>query len=408
MSHLFSICSFNVIAMNLKVLIQLFIMVILMTIAGCKPDIEEPEINPPDTEEPDDEDPDNEDTDDENAALVLVAAIHFTSDKDAQLIVIQASGDWSISAAESWIQCTQTSGKGKTGILVGATANNGFQRKSNLIISSGTRKDTVVVSQAGAPKINISVGEVTFNMVLVEAGSFVRSAYGSSYYTHTVELDSFYIADVEVTNALCKAVTGVLPYDTMTTSAKDNPIYTAASLPVSHISYQDIVTHFLPALKQKTQFDFRLPTEAEWEMAARGGKYSKQYIYAGSNQIDEIAWTDSNSGSKKHPVGLLKSNELGLYDMSGNVSEWCSDWYDSYPNETVKNPQGPASGELRVIRGGNYFSSAFIENVECRTDYRGYLIPSCYEVAWPGTEYERVSFRCETVGFRLALSVPKN
>lgn len=395
--------------MNLKVLIQLFIMVILMTIAGCKPDIEEPEINPPDTEEPDDEDPDNEDTDDENAALVLVAAIHFTSDKDAQLIVIQASGDWSISAAESWIQCTQTSGKGKTGILVGATANNGFQRKSNLIISSGTRKDTVVVSQAGAPKINISVGEVTFNMVLVEAGSFVRSAYGSSYYTHTVELDSFYIADVEVTNALCKAVTGVLPYDTMTTSAKDNPIYTAASLPVCHISYQDIVTHFLPALKQKTLYDFRLPTEAEWEMAARGGKYSKQYIYAGSNQIDEIAWTDSNAGWIKHPAGTLKPNELGLYDMSGNVSEWCSDWYGDYPNETVKNPQGPATGDLRVIRGGNFISSAsFSDNVQCRTDYREYLVPSCYEVTWPGTEYERVSFRCETVGFRLALSVPKN
>ncbi len=406
---MFSICSYYIIAMNLKVLIQLFIMVILMTIAGCKPDIEEPEINPPDTEEPDDEDPDNEDPDDENAALVLVAAIHFTCDKDAQLIVIQTSGDWSISAAESWIQCTQTSGKGKTGILVGATANNGFQRKSNLIISSGTRKDTVVVSQAGAPKINISVGEVTFNMVLVEAGSFVRSAYGSSYYTHTVELDSFYIADVEVTNALCKAVTGVLPYDTMTTSAKDNPIYTAASLPVCHISYQDIVTHFLPALKQKTLYDFRLPTEAEWEMAARGGKYSKQYIYAGSNQIDEIAWTDSNAGWIKHPAGTLKPNELGLYDMSGNVSEWCSDWYGDYPNETVKNPQGPATGDLRVIRGGNFISSAsFSDNVQCRTDYREYLVPSCYEVTWPGTEYERVSFRCETVGFRLALSVPKN
>jgi formylglycine-generating enzyme required for sulfatase activity len=385
--------------MNFKVLIQLFILVIFMTIVSCKPDINEPEITLPDTENPDDE----------NTALVLVSSIHFTSDKDAQLIVIQASGDWNISAAESWIQCTQTSGKGKTGILVGATANNGFQRKSNLIISSGTRKDTVVVSQAGAPKIKISVGEVTFNMVLVEAGSFVRSAYGSSYYTHTVELDSFYIADVEVTNALWKAVTGVLPYDTMTNSAKDNPIYTAASLPVSHISHQDIVTHFLPALKQKTLFDFRLPTEAEWEMAARGGKYSKQYIYAGSNQIDEVAWTYSNSGSIKHPAGTLKPNELGLYDMSGNVNEWCNDWYGDYPNETVKNPQGPATGNLKVIRGGNYNSSSlFSDNVECRTDYRGYLIPSCYEVVWPGTEYERINYRCETVGFRLALSVPKN
>lgn len=398
MLYYFPICSIIVSTMNIKVLIQLFILVILLTIAGCKPEIEDAINDPPDTEDPDEE----------LGELAAVSTILFTSTKDAQLLIINTKENWSITTDVDWVQCTQTTGKGKTGILVGVISNPDFQRKGNLRITSGSRQHDIAISQAGASKINITVGEVTFNMVLVEAGSFTRSAYGSSNYTHTVELDSFYIADVEVTNALCKAVTGVLPYDTMTTSAKDNPIYTAASLPVSHISYQDIVTHFLPALKQKTLYDFRLPTEAEWEMAARGGKYSKQYIYAGSNQIDEIAWTDSNSGSKKHPVGLLKSNELGLYDMSGNVSEWCSDWYDSYPNETVKNPQGPATGELRVIRGGNYFSSAFIENVECRTDYRGYLIPSCYEVAWPGTEYERVSFRCETVGFRLALSVPKN
>lgn len=398
MLYYFPICSIIVSTMNIKVLIQLFILVILLTIAGCKPEIEDAINDPPDTEDPDEE----------LGELAAVSTILFTSTKDAQLLIINTKENWSITTDVDWVQCTQTTGKGKTGILVGVISNPDFQRKGNLRITSGSRQHDIAISQAGASKINITVGEVTFNMVLVEAGSFTRSAYGSSYYTHTVELDSFYIADVEVSNALFKAVIGSLPYDTMTTSAKDNPLYTATLLPVSHISYHDIVTHFLPALERKTQFDFRLPTEAEWEMAARGGKYSKQYIYAGSNQIDEIAWTDSNSGSKKHPVGLLKSNELGLYDMSGNVSEWCSDWYDSYPNETVKNPQGPATGELRVIRGGNYFSSAFIENVECRTDYRGYLIPSCYEVAWPGTEYERVSFRCETVGFRLALSVPKN
>lgn len=398
MLYYFPICSIIVSTMNIKVLIQLFILVILLTIAGCKPEIEDAINDPPDTEDPDEE----------LGELAAVSTILFTSTKDAQLLIINTKENWSITTDVDWVQCTQTTGKGKTGILVGVISNPDFQRKGNLRITSGSRQHDIAISQAGASKINITVGEVTFNMVLVEAGSFTRSAYGSSYYTHTVELDSFYVADVEVSNALFKAVIGSLPYDTMTTSAKDNPLYTATLLPVSHISYHDIVTHFLPALERKTQFDFRLPTEAEWEMAARGGKYSKQYIYSGSNQIDEIAWTYSNSGSKKHPVGSLKPNELGLYDMSGNVSEWCSDWYGDYPTETVKNPQGPATGELRVIRGGNYFSSAFIENVECRTDYRGYLIPSCYEVAWPGTEYERVSFRCETVGFRLALSVPKN
>ncbi|MDD2284253.1 MAG: SUMF1/EgtB/PvdO family nonheme iron enzyme [Paludibacter sp.] len=390
--------------MNLKALIQLLILVIIMTMASCNPDIEEPVVEPPDTEKPGDEDPDEE-----SGELAAVSTIRFTSTKDAQLLIINTKGNWSITTDVDWIQCTQTSGKGKIGILVGVPSNPDFQRKGNLRITTSSKQHDITISQAGASQITITVGEVTFKMVLVEAGSFIQSAYGSSYYTHTVQLDSFYIADVEVSNALCKAVTGVLPYDTMTTSAKDNPIYIASSLPVSHISYHDIVTNFLPALKEKTQFDFRLPTEAEWEMAARGGNYSKQYIYAGSNQIDEVAWTDSNSGSKKHAVGTLKPNELGLYDMSGNLSEWCSDWYGDYPNEAVKNPQGPATGELRMIRGGNYYSSAlFSDNVECRTDYRGYLIPSCYEVAWPGTEYERVNYRCETVGFRLALSVPKN
>ena len=385
--------------MKLKGLIQLLLLVMLLTIAGCKPEIEDPINDPPDTEDPD--------TDD--GELATVSTIQFTSTKDAQLLLINTKEDWTITTDVDWIQCTQTSGKGKTGILVGALSNPDFPRKGKIHIATASKQHDISVSQTGAPQLNVTVGGVTFKMVLVEAGSFTCSAYGSSYYTHTVQLDSFYIADVEVSNALCKAVTGVLPYDTMTTSAKDNPIYVAASLPVSHISYQDIVTGFLPALKQKTQLNFRLPTEAEWEMAARGGNYSKQYMYSGSNQFNEVAWTYSNSGSKKHAVGKLKPNELGLYDMSGNVSEWCSDWYGEYPNEAVTNPQGPATGTYRVIRGGNYYDDTlFDDNVACRIDYRNYLVSSCYEVVWPGTEYEQVYYRCETVGFRLALSIPEN
>jgi formylglycine-generating enzyme required for sulfatase activity len=133
------------------------------------------------------------------------------------------------------------------------------------------------------------------------------------------------------------------------------------------VSWND-VREFIKKLNQKTNGNFRLPTEAEWEYAARGGNKSRGYKYAGSNNIDEVAWYWENSGNKTHPVGTKQANELGLYDMSGNVGEWCSDWYDGYyySDSLQRNPQGPLSGSARVIRGGSWYNDARI----CQVAYR--------------------------------------
>ena len=110
----------------------------------------------------------------------------------------------------------------------------------------------------------------------------------------------------------------------------------------------------IPALYEKTGRTFRLPTEAEWEYAARGGNKSKGHMYSGSDEIDEVAWYMGNSGGETHPVKGKKANELGLYDMSGNVWEWCSDWFGFYSSGAQTNPQGPDKGLRRVLRGGSF------------------------------------------------------
>lgn len=385
--------------MSVNRLTCLLLTAVFLMITACKPVIDEPDVKPPDTEDPDNPDPPV----DEDSPLVNITAVEFHADKDAKLIQINTSKDWSIVASDAWIQCTATSGKGKTAILIGVAENSGLKRNGSLTVTSGTKRHTVAVTQNAASLLEFTIDDVKFTMILVESGGFNRTEYGG-YYSHEVELDSFYIAETEVTNALWKAVTGTLPYDTMANDIKNNPLFTELNLPVSHISYADITEVFLPKLNQKLNQYFRMTTEAEWEWAAMGGKYSKAYKYAGGDDIDEVAWTYSNVYGKKNQVKTLKANELGLYDMSGNLSEWCSDWYDSYPSQDVKNPTGPADGTLKVMRGGNYnSSSSFGDNVECYVNYRNRVVPSCYEVAFPGTEHERVSYRCETVGFRIAL-----
>ena len=143
--------------------------------------------------------------------------------------------------------------------------------------------------------------------------------------------------------------------------------------PVIHVSWND-ATEYCKWLSKKTGKNFRLPTEAEWEYAASGSNKSRGYTYAGSNDLDEVAWYEFNSGSKTHPVGQKEPNELGLYDMSGNVWEWCNDWYDPdyYKNSPGNNPKGPSSGSYRVLRGGSW------GNVRqgCRVANRGRSNPS--------------------------------
>lgn len=206
-----------------------------------------------------------------------------------------------------------------------------------------------------------TVNGVSFTMVPVEGGTFqmgATSEQGSDVVdqekpVHNVTLSSYSIGQTEVTQALWTAVMGSNP------SRRLSDI-----LPVEKVSWNDCQT-FITKLNQLTGKNFRLPTEAEWEYAARGGKQSKGYKYSGSNTIGDVAWYNENS-DKTHPVATKQPNELGLYDMSGNVLEWCQDWYGSYSSSAQSNPTGPSSGSFRVYRGGDYFNSAEV----CRVSYR--------------------------------------
>ena len=201
-----------------------------------------------------------------------------------------------------------------------------------------------------------TVNGVSFKMVSVKGGTFKMGAQNSSSDSPNYEADSNYdeapvhdvtlsdynIGETEVTQALWVAVMGSNPSN-----------WLGDNLPVEKVSWNDCQT-FITKLNKLTGQTFRLPTEAEWEYAARGGSKSQGYKYSGSNTIDDVAWYSSNSDGKTHEVGTKQSNELGLYDMSGNVYEWCQDLYGGYPSQPCTNPTGASSGSLRVRRGGSW------------------------------------------------------
>ncbi len=225
-------------------------------------------------------------------------------------------------------------------------------------------------------------------MVYVKGGTFTMGAtseqgtsdpYEDEYPTHQVTLSDFYIGKYEVTQQLWEYVmkySGTAA-DGSTMSAYGSDVWLGSNpsssygvgnyYPAYYVSWEDIVNIFIPRLNKITGKTFRLPTEAEWEYAARGGNKSQGYKYSGSNTIGDVAWYTSNS-STAHQVGTKAPNELGIYDMSGNVWEWCSDWYSSsyYSSSPSTNPTGPTSGSSRVLRGGRWGSNAR----GCRVSYR--------------------------------------
>jgi sulfatase modifying factor 1 len=193
----------------------------------------------------------------------------------------------------------------------------------------------------------------TTEMVYVEGGTFTMGcSTNPSYYcsideepTHAVSVSSFSIGKYEVTQAQWRAVMG------------DNPSHFSGCdrCPVEQVSWDD-VQKFISKLNKITGKKYRLPTEAEWEYAARGGNRSKGYQYSGSNNVDSVAWYKKNSEGKTHPVGSKSPNELGIYDMSGNVWEWCSDWFDAkyYSISRSRNPKGASKGTHKVLRGSGW------------------------------------------------------
>ncbi len=236
------------------------------------------------------------------------------------------------------------------------------------------------------------------NMVFVPGGAFTMGSpatekdRGTDETQHSVTVSSFYMGKYEVTIgeylAFCdetkknypewleagskyNLVTGTDDYYKQKGMSRDNKNY-----PVTGVSWHNAVA-YCEWLSRKTGKKYRLPTEAEWEYAARGGQHAARagessFVYAGSNNLDEVAWYADNSGAKTHPVGGKKANQLGLFDMSGNVWEWCADRYAAYPTAAQTDPQGPATGGYRLFRGGSW--SSLLRR--CRAAYRGTYEPT--------------------------------
>ena len=267
-----------------------------------------------------------------------------------------------------------------------------FRKRPNIdfkvvtILADGIELKDVQCIGFGGAELEFVVGSCRFKMIRVEGGTFTMGAtaeqeddaYDWERPAHQVTLSDYYIGQTQVTQALWTAVMG------------NNPsVFIGDNLPVEYVGWDDCQT-FIEKLNSllSNELDgmrFALPTEAQWEFAARGDNKSKGCKYAGSNNLDDVAWYWDYSDKQTHSVAQKQPNELGLYDMSGNVSEWCQDWYGSYSSNAQTNPQGPASGTSRVCRGGGWYSDA----EHCRVSNRGNYTPD---------------YRFSNLGLRLVLS----
>jgi formylglycine-generating enzyme required for sulfatase activity len=213
--------------------------------------------------------------------------------------------------------------------------------------SSQTAKKEASIAPSGSkaepPKeVNLDLGGgVMMKLVLIPAGKFMM---GEGKDQHEVTISKpFYVGVTEVTQAQYEAVMGTNPSH-----------FKGATNPVETVSWND-ATEFCKKLSEKTRQAVRLPTEAEWEYACRAGTTSRFSFGDEDSALGDYAWHDDNSDRTTHPVGQKRPNAWGLYDMHGNVEEWCADWYGDYPKGAVTDPQGPASGTNRVLRGGAWF-----------------------------------------------------
>lgn len=255
----------------------------------------------------------------------------------------------------------------------------------------------LVLVGCGGEKKETKVVHVNDGFVLVEGGTFAMGdsfGDGNRYEkpTHSVTLDSFYISKYEVTQ---KEFASIMEFNPSSFSGDNSPVervtWYDAVMYANKLSEKEGLTPYYNIENVTKEGDkiteatvtiaggkgYRLPTEAEWEYAARGGKQSKGYKYSGSDNIDEVAWTEENSKGTIHTVGEKKNNELGIYDMTGNIYEWCWDWYGDYTEESKTNPTGPLNGTDRVNRGGSLLGDAYYATVSFRWLFKpenGYFI----------------------------------
>ena len=236
-------------------------------------------------------------------------------------------------------------------------------------------------------EIAIAMNRVRFVMKYVEGGTFQmgsadNDAFSDEYPQHSVTLNSFYMGETEVTQELWNAVMGTTIVQQRNKADSSGPLRGVGSnYPMYYVNWYEC-QEFVQTLNHLSGRHFRLPTEAEWEYAAKGGNRGKGYKFAGSGSLGESAWYSFNSDSTTHPVKSKIPNELGLYDMSGNVWEWCSDRYGSnyYSNSPLDNPQGDNGGRNNVVRGGSWYSKPSY----CRLTKRHSLYPyhrnTCYGI----------------------------
>ncbi|MBD5388242.1 SUMF1/EgtB/PvdO family nonheme iron enzyme, partial [bacterium] len=261
------------------------------------------------------------------------------------------AGEWRMEWEADWI--TEISPASGT-LAAGATETITMKKKLE-----EEDKETVLTVKTAQEDLHLKIeskGFAGIELVFVEGGTFEMGATAEQGEdvedeekpVRTIRLDSYHIGKYQVTQVQWKAVMGTDPSE-----------FKGDNLPVETVSWND-AQEFCKKLSEQTGKKYVLPTEAQWEYAARGGNKSQHYKYAGSNDIDEVAWYWGNSGVTlgenhpdygSHPVGTKKANELGIYDMSGNVWEWCLDWYGKYDENDTENPQGPAIGSYRVARG---------------------------------------------------------
>ena len=211
-------------------------------------------------------------------------------------------------------------------------------------------------------RIDITTKGVSFSMIKVQGGTFTMGGTAEQKKPkidempiHRVTLSDYYIGETEVTNELWNAIMSINPSIT----------FSQPTQPVNNITWYDC-QKFINRLSSLTGIKFALPTEAQWEFAARGGNQSKNYRFSGSNNVKDVAWYKGNSKGNLKAVKTLSPNELGLYDMSGNAYEWCSDWYGLYKSEDLTDPQGPASGSFKVNRGASAGEREELTRVSCR------------------------------------------
>ena len=244
------------------------------------------------------------------------------------------------------------------------TADDYVDYSGTFAVNSSSRSVSINLEEVPAIFSDgvLTIKGVRYEMVWVRGGTFrmgATSEQGSDAESdekpvHSVTLSGYYIGKTEVTQKLWKIVMG------------NNPSgFTGDELPVERVSWNDC-HEFIRKLNALTGQNFRLPTETEWEFACRGGNNSRGYKYSGSNYIDNVAWYWDNSGGKTHPVATKSPNELGIYDMSGNVDEWCNDWYGGYTSGRQTNPKGSYDGSYRVCRGGDWVDHTW----SCRSSAR--------------------------------------